>query len=114
MITSIHESEIKAGKTVAIISHLTILGCIIAIFMNIEPRNKYAGFYIKQTFALHLFFWATSMFATAANSVWATYAFWLTFFVLWVYSFVGAISNELRVLPGVGKYFQSWFKNLSA
>ena len=45
MLKTFNEKEIKTGKTMAIVSHITIIGCLIAIFMNLEPKNRFAGFY---------------------------------------------------------------------
>lgn len=114
MIKSIHESEIKTGKNMAIIAHLTMLGCIIAIFMNIEPRNKFAGFYIKQSFGLQLFFYAVAAVIGGFDSLLISVPFYLCFFVLWVYSFIGAVSSQINVLPMIGEYLQKWFDKLSA
>jgi hypothetical protein len=34
--------------------------------------------------------------------------------MLWLYSFIGAVSGEIKVLPKIGVYFQKWFNKLSA
>lgn len=111
---SINNSDIKTGKIMAIVAHLSILGCIIAIFMNIEPRNKYAGFYIKQSFGLQLFFYAVAAVIGGFDSYLISIPFYVCFIVLWVYSFIGAVSEKINILPGVGTYFQKWFDKLSA
>ncbi|MEC4113786.1 hypothetical protein [Myroides pelagicus] len=106
--------EVKDGKTMAVIAHITVIGCLIAIFMNMDQKNKYAGFYIKQAFGVHLLFYALAYFVGMFDSWMITSAFFLCFFILWVFSFVGALSNEIKVLPTVGVYFQKWFNKLSA
>lgn len=114
MIKTFTAKEIESGKNMAIASHLTILGCMIVIFMNIEPKNKYTGFYIKQTFGLHLMFYIFAYFVSNIDSFFASVPFYVCFIVLWFYSFLGAVQGEIRVLPGVGGYFQKWFDKLSA
>ncbi len=106
--------EIEKGKNMAIASHLTILGCMIAIFMNIEPKNRFAGFYIRQTFGLHLMFYIFGYFVSNMDSLFATVPFYLCFIVLWFYSFIGALQGDVRAIPIVGVYFQKWFEKLSA
>ncbi|MEK6451087.1 MULTISPECIES: hypothetical protein [Myroides] len=114
MLKQFTKEEIKEGKITAIIAHLTFVGCIIAVFMNLEPKNRFAGFYVKQTIGLHLFFFIMMTLASLIASEMAFYAFYLSFFVLWIYSFVGALSNDIKPLPKIGVYFQKWFNKLSA
>ncbi|WP_410881422.1 hypothetical protein [Myroides sp. DW712] len=114
MIKTFTAKEIESGKNMALASHLTILGCMIVIFMNIEPKNKYTGFYIKQTFGLHLMFYVFAYFVGNIDSLFATVPFYICFIVLWFYSFLGSVQGEIRVLPGIGGYFQKWFDKLSA
>lgn len=114
MLKTFSHKEIESGKTTAIVAHLTIIGCIIAIFMNLDPKNKYSGFYIKQAFGLHLVFFLFSYTIGNVNSWMVTIPFWLCFFIMWVYSFIGAISGEINVVPKIGLYFQKWFDKLSA
>lgn len=114
MLKTFTHNEIEAGKKIAIAAHLTIVGCIIAIFMNMDLKNKYAGFYIKQAFGIHLVFFMFSYTVGAADSWMVTVPFYLCFFILWVYSFTGAINGEINVLPKIGLYFQKWFDKLSA
>lgn len=42
------------SKTVAIISHITIIGWIIAVVMNSNKKTEFASFYIRQTLLLNL------------------------------------------------------------
>lgn len=36
------------GKTIAIVSYITVIGWIIAVIMNQEKQNAFAKFHIKQ------------------------------------------------------------------
>ena len=47
-----------AGKTTAIVAYLTIIGAIIAITMNNEPKHEFARVHTRQAFGLHLMFHA--------------------------------------------------------
>lgn len=114
MIKTFNEREIETGKTIAIVSHLWFLGCIIAIFMNIEPKNRFAGFYIKQSIGIYLTSILLGVLANGFDSMFITVPFYLCFFILWIYSFTGALNGEVKVLPKIGIYFQEWFDKFSA
>lgn len=102
------------GKTTAIIAHFTIIGAIIAIFMNQEPRNTFAGFYIKQAFGIHIVFYALAYFIGYFDSWMISSAFFLFIFIFWTYSFIGVLQGIYHTVPVLGPKFQIWFKNLSA
>ena len=107
-------NSVQQGKTTAIISYLTIIGSIIAIFMNMEPRNTFAGFHIRQGFGINLTFYILAYFVGNFDSWMVSSAFYLFIFILWIYGFIGAIQGEMRTVPLLGEQFQKWFKNLSA
>ena len=102
---------IKEGKTIAIISYLSILGALIAMSMN-ENKNPFASFHIRQSFGLCITFFALGFIITAFDNMGATYGFWTFFFVLWLYGFFGALQGKCSVIPILGPLFQKLFKNL--
>lgn len=106
-------NSVQAGKTTAIISYITILGSIIAIFMNLEPKNSFAGFHIRQAFGLNLTFYLLGYFVGNFDSWMISGAFYIFFSVLWIYGLIGAIQGEMKAIPLLGEYFQKWFKNLA-
>ena len=106
-------NSVQQGKTTAIISYLTILGTIIAIFMNLETKNSFAGFHIRQAFGIWISFYVLAYFVGNFDSWMVSGAFYIFFSVLWIYGFVGAVQGEMKVIPLLGEYFQKWFKNLA-
>lgn len=102
-------SETVPGKTTAIISYLTILGALIAITMNLEPKHPFARFHTRQAFGLHLLFLGFSLFL----SVWFNFYVWIGlyifYFVLWIYGLITAINSKMSPIPWMGAYFQRWF-----
>ncbi|MCC9044205.1 hypothetical protein LNQ81_16155 [Myroides sp. M-43] len=114
MLKTFNEKEIETGRTMAVVAHLFILGTLIAIFMNIEPKNRFSGFYIKQAFGLTLFFFALGSIASNFDTWLISGPFYFCFITLWAYSFIGAVSGEIKPLPKIGVYFQKWFDKLSA
>ena len=101
--------EIKEGKTTAIIAYLTMLGALIAISMNAEPRNSFARFHTRQAFGLHLGFIGFAIFLSVWFNEYAWYGLYILYLTLWFYGFLGALNNKKQAVPILGKYFQEWF-----
>ena len=99
----------KDGKLAAIITHLTFIGPVIAFFINQEKRDPFGSFYIKQSIGILCLFFLLGALIAAIPNMYAGYAFYLFIFIIWIYSFMGAVSNEYKLLPFAGKYFQKWF-----
>lgn len=106
-------NTIKQGKTTAIVSYITMIGAIIAIFMNQEPKNDFARFHIRQAFGLWLSFFALAFLVSYANSLYATFGFYIFFMILLLYGFTGALAGKRQMVPILGKYFQQWFGFIS-
>lgn len=108
-----NSEEISAGKSNAIVAYLTIIGCIIAIFMNMDSQNKFAGFHIKQALGIHILYFILVALVSGFDNWLISFAFWIFVFVLWVYGFVGALQGRKTIVPLVGDYFQKWFNKLA-
>jgi uncharacterized membrane protein len=105
--------NIEKSKNTAIIAYLTIVGNIIAIFMNQdENKSEFASFHIRQALGLFLSFFLLGYFVGYADSWTVSSAFYIFYFILWVYGFSGASQGQKRILPVVGSTFQNIFKNL--
>lgn len=102
------EQKVK-GKTTAIVAYLTIVGSLIALSMNAEPKHQFARFHARQAFGLHILFIAFGILSSSYGNIYSAYALFLCYSVLWVYGFVGATSNKEQAVPFLGPYFQKWF-----
>ena len=102
-------STSKAGKTTAIIAYLTMLGALIAITMNLEPKYEFARFHTRQAFGLHLVFISVAIFLSVSFNKYAWFGLYIFYFVLWLYGFISALNNSQRPVPLLGNYFQKWF-----
>ena len=101
------------SKNTSIVAYLTLIGAVIAIFMNQdENKSEFGSFHIRQALGLFLSFFLLGYFVGYANSWTATSAFYLFYFILWIYGFMGALQGQKRLLPLVGTFFQSTFKSL--
>lgn len=106
-------NDIEKGKNTAVISYFTIIGTVIAIFMNQEEsKSDFASFHIRQTLGIFLTFFLLGYPIGYFDSWMVSSAFWLFIFILWVYGFLGCLSNEKRIVPIVGEFYQKLFKNL--
>ena len=100
-------------KNTAIIAYLTIIGSVIVIFMNQEEnKSEFASFHIRQALGLFISFFLLGYFVGYADSWTATSAFYIFYFILWIYGFSSALQGQTRLLPLVGTFFQNLFKNL--
>jgi len=101
--------SVKEGKTTAIIAYMTLIGSLIAITMNIEPKNDFARFHTRQAFGLHLVFLGFAIFLSVWFNKYAWYGLYIFYIVLWFYGFLGALNNKKQTVPLLGSYFQKWF-----
>lgn len=99
-------------KVNSLISHFTIIGCIVAILMNNEKKNEFVSFYNRQTLGMFLCFHIGGYLIGYFDSWIVSLVYWLLFVILWVISLSGVLSNEMKLVPGIGVQFQNWFKNL--
>ncbi len=99
-------------KVNSIISHITIIGCIVSILMNNEKKNPFVSFYNRQTLGMFLCFHIGGYLIGYFDSWIASMTYWILFLILWIISFSGVLSNDMKLIPGVGEQFQNWFKNL--
>jgi uncharacterized membrane protein len=93
-------------KTKAIVAHITIIGWIIALVINVQEKEEFASFYIRQLLGLYL---------TGLVLSFIPYIGWIisiVVFVFWILSLIAAIQGEKKETPIVGAYFQEWFSGL--
>jgi len=96
----------KDGKLAAIIAHFFILGPVIAFFINQEEKDPFGSFYIKQNIGLTFVFLLLGSLVGAIPNAYAAYGFYAFIFILWIFSFTGAVSNEYKLIPILGSVIQ--------
>jgi len=95
------------GKNVAIISHITLIGWIIALIMNNnDKKSEYASFYIRQMLGIMLLGLLLGL-IPVLNII-----SWILPFILWIMSLIGAFSGEKKPVFLLGTQFQDWFKSI--
>lgn len=104
--------SVNQGKTAAIISHFWIIGLIIAFVMNLNKKNYFTSFYIRQTIGLNLIQFINGAIIYKYIGDTPGKIIWILLIIAWVISLVSAIKGEERELPYVGAYFQKWFNGI--
>ena len=102
----------EQNKNAAIVAYLTIIGSVIAIFMNSENKSSFASFHIRQALGIFLTFFALGYPIGYFDSWMISFAFYIFFFILWIFGFLGALNNEEKKVPLVGNFYQNLFKSL--
>ena len=102
----------KKGRSAAIVAYFTIIGSIIAIFMNMDKRYEFARFHIRQAFGIHFIFIAFAPLATGFNNWMISFSLYIFYAVLWIFGLINAISAKTEPVPILGKLFQKIFKVL--
>jgi uncharacterized membrane protein len=102
----------EQNKNAAIVAYLTIIGSVIAIFMNSENKSSFASFHIRQALGIFLTFFALGYPIGYFDSWMISSAFYIFFFILWIYGFMGALNGEEKKVPLVGDFYQNLFKSL--
>jgi len=110
------------GKTVAIISYITIIGFIIAIVMHNDNKNKseLGAFHIRQ--ALGIFITGFSLmiisliFANIPGLNWIVAILaqisYIGLFVFWILGLIAAVNAEKKALPLIGDFYQNLLKGI--
>lgn len=102
----------QEGRPAAIVSYITIVGTIIAYFMNNETKNPFASFHIRQALGIHITFYLLGLLISWFDSWLISSAFYIFILVLWGYGLVAAIQGEENEVPFLGSKFQEWFNTI--
>ena len=109
------DETIEKGRKNAVISYLTIIGVIVAYYLNNEEENKssFASFHIRQSLGLWLTFYALGYIIGSFDSWLVTSSFYVFFAVLFIYGFINALNRKTQAVPLLGTFYQKLFKNFA-
>jgi len=99
------------AKTKAIISHLFVIGWIVAVIINMNNKEEYASYYIKQNLGIIIMGIALRIlnvipiFGPVLMVIGG-----LLVFVFWLLSLLWSVQGEMKPIPLLGDKFQDWFK----
>ena len=106
------ENTIEEGKSNAIISYLTIIGTIIAFYLNNDKKNEFTSFHVRQALGLWLTFFAWGYIIGGFDSWFVTLGWYFFFGVLFIYGFMTAVTGRAEPTPILGKFYQKLFASL--
>jgi uncharacterized membrane protein len=111
--TAVPRSEAAAAtedRTVAILSYITLIGFIAAIFMHQSHKTRIGAFHLRQMLGIVLTAAAGAVCGVVPILGWIVW-FLLTIglFVLWVMGLLAALQGETRPVPLLGEQYQKWF-----
>ncbi|MFT3827425.1 MAG: hypothetical protein QM731_26115 [Chitinophagaceae bacterium] len=105
------------GKTVAMLSYLTIIGWIVALMQHNNNKTTLGAFHLRQSIAL--FITAIAFWVVQILFVFIPYIGWLIsiafmfvyigLFVLWIVGFIAALNGQEKAVPVIGDKAQEWF-----
>ena len=100
------------GKTVAIVSYLTIIGWIIAFIMHNNNKTELGAFHLRQMLGLVAIGIVLSLIGRVVGIPMVIWILQIGLFVLWILGFIGALQGEKKAIPLLGDQFQQWFKGV--
>ncbi len=106
------DKNVENGKGIAIISYLSIIGTIVAYFLNNDKKTIIGSFHIRQSLGLWIMFPILGFVTSFFDSWFATFSFYMFFGVLWIYGFINAIAGKVQEVPLVGAFFQKTFASI--
>ena len=106
------KNKTDEGQNIAIISYLTIIGTIIAIFMNSEKPSQFASFHIRQALGISITWFCLGYFVGGFDNWGVSAGFYAFIFILWLYGFISAVQIEQKPIPFIGVFFQKLLKNI--
>lgn len=96
----------------AIVAYVTLIGTLIAFFMNREERNPLVSFHVRQALGLWLLQMILGYFIGAFDSWMISTSFWIFFIVLFLYGIMGAVGKKMNEVPVLGPFFQKLFASI--
>ena len=107
-----NEETVNEGKIAAIISHLWIVGLVIAFIMNLNKKNSFTSFYIRQMIGLNLAQFLNGVLIYELLGGTAGWIVGVLLFICWIISLFGAFKGEEKLIPYIGEYFQKGFQGI--
>ena len=108
-----HQTEPVQDKAIGIIAYITIIGLIIAFILNMEKKDAFGSFHIRQALGIAVSGIAMSFIAVVPVIGWILAVVGsLLVLVMWVIGIVNAISGNMKPVPVLGEKFKEWFQGV--
>ncbi|HOE25730.1 MAG TPA: hypothetical protein PLT71_09505, partial [Bacteroidales bacterium] len=98
------------AKTKAIVSHLFVIGWLIALIVNSSKKEQLASFYIRQNLGF-IVVWVALEVLRILPIVGPVIRVvgGVLLFIGWLMSLIWSIQGEQKPVPWLGDQFQAWF-----
>ncbi len=106
------ETSSDDGKTVAIISYITLIGWIVAFIMNNGNKTDFGSYHIRQSLGIMIVAFALMIVNAFIGIAMLGWLIQIALLVFWILGFIGAVQGEKKPVPLLGEQFQEWFKGL--
>jgi uncharacterized membrane protein len=107
------EDTIEQGQPLAIVSYLTVIGVIVAYFLNKNnDNNSFTNFHIRQSLGIWLTFMALGIVISNLDYSLVRLVYYFCFGVLLIYGFINAVAGNDQEVPVVGGIYQKLFASL--
>ena len=101
------------AKTKAIVSHIFFIGWVVALVINMNQKEEYASYYIRQNLGFLIVAFALSLLYVIPILGWiVAWIGYVLLFVFWLMSLIWSITDVMKPVPFIGDKFQEWFKSL--
>jgi uncharacterized membrane protein len=105
------------GKTVAIVSYITLIGWIIALIMHSSHKTRLGAYHLRQMLGLIILGVAIAILSIPLIMIpflgWGIlWVLRVGILVLWLMGLIAAANGEEKPTPIVGVMFQKWFAGL--
>ncbi|MBL1409992.1 DUF4870 domain-containing protein [Sphingobacterium faecale] len=107
------KNTVEEGKSIAIISYITLIGLIVAFVMNKDKNNSFAKFHIRQNLGLLVIGLVSGVFRyiPVAGAI-IGMVVGIALLILWIMGLISAFNGSQKELPVVGHLFQKWFSTI--
>ena len=109
------ETSSGDGKTIAIISYVTLIGWIVALIMHNSNKTEIGAYHIRQSLGiiiLYICVWIFNFILAVIDIPFLGWIFFIAVFVFWILGLISAIQGEKKPVPILGEQFQQWFKGI--
>lgn len=107
------EDTVEKGQPLAIVSYLTVIGAIVAYYLNKDKdNNPFTNFHVRQSLGIWLSFHALGIVVSTLDFSLVRLVFYFCFGVLLIYGFINAVAGNDQEVPVVGGLYQKLFARL--
>ena len=109
------ESVATEDKTVAILSYITIIGFIAAIFMHQSHKTQLGAFHLRQVLGMALTATAGAICGVVPILGWIVwFVVVVVLCLLWIIGLLSAVKGDMHPVPILGEHYQRWFAGVFA